>query len=77
MRGLTTKEVENAKPRAVEWELLDPEFHGYCFRIRKSDRKMHYYKFRWAGKPDKVLLGEFPGLSGSRTGASWPWKRPC
>jgi hypothetical protein len=60
-KGLTAKQVENAKPRAVRVELPDAGCSGLYLIIQPSGARSWAVRYRFAGKPRKLTLEPEPG----------------
>ena len=57
--GLTTKEIENAKPDSKPYKLADAG--GLCLLISPTGAKLWRWRYRFAGKEKMMALGEYLG----------------
>jgi integrase len=56
--GLTTKEIENAKPGSKPYKLADGG--GLCLLISPTGTKLWRWRYRFDGKEKMMALGEYP-----------------
>jgi hypothetical protein len=56
--GLTTKEVETAKPNGKPYKLADGG--GLCLLIAPSGAKLWRWRYRFDGREKMMALGESP-----------------
>ena len=56
--GLTTKEIETAKPNGKPYKLVDGG--GLCLLIAPSGAKLWRWRYRFDGKEKMMALGEYP-----------------
>ena len=56
--GLTTKEIENAKPGSKPFKLADGG--GLCLLISLTGSKLWRWRYRFDGKEKMMALGEYP-----------------
>jgi len=59
--GLTTKQVDNAKPLAKRYKLADSA--GLCLLVSQSGAKLWRWRYRFDGKEKMMALGEYPMVS--------------
>jgi integrase len=62
-KALTTKAIENLKPRDERYEVPDGGCRGLRCLVHPSGAKSWAIRFRWHRKPCKHTLGSFPGMS--------------
>jgi len=56
--GLTTKEIENAKPGSKPYKLADGG--GLCLLISPTGARLWRWRYRFDGKEKMMALGEYP-----------------
>jgi integrase len=63
---LTDTKLRTLKPRTSAYRLADT--NGLCIEVRPSGAKVWRYRYRYAGKPSIVTMGEYPvmGLAEAR-----------
>lgn len=63
---LTDTKVRTLKPRGVAYRIADT--NGLCIEVRPSGSKVWRYRYRFAGRPSMVTMGEYPtmGLAAAR-----------
>jgi hypothetical protein len=66
--GLTTKEIENAKPGRKPYKLADAG--GLCLLISPTGAKLWRWRYRFDGKEKMMALGEYPARHASRMPAN-------
>jgi integrase len=62
-KTLTAKSVEAAKATAVRYEVPDGGCRGLYLVVQPSELKSWACRYRFAGRPTKLTLGTWPGLS--------------
>ncbi len=58
---LTTKQIENAKPKDKPYKLADGG--GLCLLVAPSGARLWRWRYRFAGKEKMMAFGEFPVVS--------------
>ena len=60
---LTRSRVESLRPGARQRDISDPERRGLVLRIEPSGSKLWLFRYKFRGKPHRVSLGSYPGMS--------------
>jgi integrase len=62
-KTLTAKTVETAKPTASRQEVADAACPGLYLTIQPTGAKGWAFRYRFGGKPSKLVLGTFPAMT--------------
>jgi len=60
---LTKGRVEGLRPHAKQRDISDPERRGLVLRIEPSGSKLWLFRYKFGGKPHRLSLGSYPGMS--------------
>ncbi|HJS88544.1 MAG TPA: integrase arm-type DNA-binding domain-containing protein [Steroidobacteraceae bacterium] len=60
---LTKARVESLRPGGKQRDISDPERRGLVLRIEPSGSKLWLFRYKFAGKPHRLALGAYPGMS--------------
>jgi len=60
---LTKARVESLRPGVKQRDIGDPERRGLVLRIEPTDSKIWLFRYKFAGKPHRLALGAYPGMS--------------
>lgn len=60
---LTKARVESLRPGTKQRDLSDPERRGLVLRIEPSGSKLWLFRYKFGGKPHRLALGSYPGMS--------------
>lgn len=58
---LTDTKLRSLKPRASAYRIADA--NGLCIEVRPTGAKVWRYRYRCAGKPSMVTMGEYPTMT--------------
>jgi hypothetical protein len=56
--ALTIKEIENAKPKAKKYKMLDGD--GLCLLVLPTGTKLWLWRYQFDGSEKKMTFGEYP-----------------
>jgi integrase len=60
---LTSTRIEGLRPGPKQRDISDPERRGLVLRIESSGSKLWLFRYKFAGKPHRLALGAFPGMT--------------
>jgi integrase len=60
---LTKGRVESLRPGPRQRDISDPERRGLVLRIERSGSKLWLFRYKFEGKPHRLALGTYPGMS--------------
>jgi len=60
---LTKARVESLRPGLKQRDISDPERRGLVLRIEPSGSKIWLFRYKFAGRPHRLALGAYPGMS--------------
>jgi integrase len=60
---LTKTRVESLRPGGKQRDISDPERRGLVLRIEPSGSKLWLFRYKFVGKPHRLALGSYPGMS--------------
>ena len=60
---LTKVRVERLRPGPRQRDISDPERRGLVLRIEPSGSKLWLFRYKFEGKPHRLALGTYPGMS--------------
>jgi len=60
---LTKVRVESLRPGPRQRDISDPERRGLVLRIEPSGSKLWLFRYKFDGKPHRLALGTYPGMS--------------
>jgi integrase len=60
---LTKARVESLRPGPRQRDISDPERRGLVLRIEPSGSKLWLFRYKFEGKPHRLALGTYPGMS--------------
>src|SRR5215468_1426402 len=60
---LTKARVEGLRSHAKQRDIGDPERRGLVLRIEPSGSKLWLFRYKFGGKPHRLSLGSYPGMS--------------
>jgi hypothetical protein len=60
---LTKARVESLRPALRQRDISDPERRGLVLRIEPSGSKLWLFRYKFDGKPHRLALGTYPGMS--------------
>lgn len=60
---LTKARVESLRPGPRQRDMSDPERRGLVLRIEPSGSKLWLFRYKFEGKPHRLALGTYPGMS--------------
>ncbi len=60
---LTKARVESLRPGTKQRDVSDPERRGLVLRIEPSGSKLWLFRYKFGGKPHRLSLGAYPGMS--------------
>ena len=60
---LTKSRVESLRPGLKQRDISDPERRGLVLRIEPSGSKLWLFRYKFGGKPHRLALGAYPGMT--------------
>jgi integrase len=60
---LTKARVESLRPGLKQRDISDPERRGLVLRIEPSGSKLWLFRYKFGGKPHRLALGAYPGMT--------------
>jgi hypothetical protein len=60
---LTKARVESLRPGHKQRDISDPERRGLVLRIEPSGSKLWLFRYKFGGKPHRLALGAYPGMT--------------
>ena len=60
---LTKGRVESLRPWTRQRDISDPERRGLVLRIEPTGSKLWLFRYKFDGKPHRLSLGSYPGMS--------------
>lgn len=60
---LTKSRVESLRPGVTQQDVSDPERRGLVLRIEPAGTKLWLFRYKFEGKPHRLSLGSYPGMS--------------
>jgi len=60
---LTKARVESLRPGAKQRDISDPERRGLVLRVEPAGTKLWLFRYKFRGKPHRLSLGSYPGMS--------------
>ncbi|MGH2448387.1 MAG: Arm DNA-binding domain-containing protein, partial [Chloroflexota bacterium] len=60
---LTKTRIESLRPGGKQRDISDLERRGLVLRIEPSGSKLWLFRYKFAGRPHRLALGAYPGMS--------------
>jgi len=60
---LTKARVESLRSGTKQRDVSDPERRGLVLRIEPTGSKLWLFRYKFGGKPHRLALGSYPGMS--------------